>query len=370
MKYITYVGSYTGPQHPEGIHVLETDAETGDFHVVNVIDTVPQPTYMALNKAGTRLYTTVARAAFGPNGRNGGVTAFTLNATGERLELINEIPTGWTAPCYVALDPAEKTLVYAEYSCGTAGYAELGADGALDPRCAGAAGTVNPLCQVRHAGKGPNQPRQDAAHAHCSIVTPDGKFLLVVDLTLDKVVAYDFAHRAQGLKAVPAATIDTGTIAPGAGPRHIVFHPNGKFAFVIFELLNRVASYRYTGEGFEFIEIHELLNKGDVGFSKAAAIKISEDGRQVFCSNRGHDSITVFNLDPETGRLSYLNNARLGGQFPRDFAFVPGGKFCLAGLKESWRLASYAYDAAKGTFTRVASMEGVYRPLFFAFRKA
>ena len=368
MKYITYVGSYTSDQYPQGIHILESNAETGDFRVVNVIDTVPQPTYMALNRDCTMLYSVVGRAAFGPTGRNGGLAAFRLNARGDRLELVNEIPTGWTVPCYVALDPSEKALVYAEYSCGTAGYADLRSDGSIDPRFAGAPNEVKPLCQVRHVGDGPNKPRQDAAHAHCSIVTPDGKYQLVVDLTLDKIVAYDFAHRAEGLKAVPAATIDTRKIAPGAGPRHIVFHPNGRFAFVIFELKNLVASYRYTGEGFEFIEIKDLLAKGFTDFSKAAAIKLSEDGSQLFCSNRGHDSITVFNVDAGTGKMAFLNNAKLGGQFPRDFAFFPGGKFCMAGLKESWRLASFAYDRAKGTFDLVASMEGVYRPLFFTFK--
>ena len=88
----------------------------------------------------------------------------------------------------------------------------------------------------------------------------------------------------------------------------------------------------------------------------------------MFCSNRGHDSITVFNVDAGTGKMAFLNNAKLGGQFPRDFAFFPGGKFCMVGLKESWRLASFAYDRAKGTFDLVASMEGVYRPLFFTFK--
>ena len=368
MKYTTYVGSYTSDEHPEGIHVLESDAETGAFRVVNVIDTVPQPIYMALNRDGTMLYSVTGRSAFGPNGRNGGLAAFRLNATGEKLELVNEIATGWTVPCYVALDPSEKALVYAEYSCGTAGYADLRADGSIDPTFAGAPNEVKSLCQVKHVGDGPNKPRQDSAHAHCSIVTPDGKFQMVVDLTLDKIVAYDFANRAQGLKVVPSATIDTGKVAPGAGPRHIVFHPNGKLAFVIFELNSLVASYRYTGEGFEFIQIENLLAKGFTDFSKAAAIKLSADGSQVFCSNRGHDSITVFNVDEATGKMEFLNNAKLHGQFPRDFEFFPGGKFCMVGLKESWRLASYAYDAAKGSFDLVSSQEGIFRPLYFKFK--
>jgi len=364
VKYITFVGSYTDKTHPEGIHILESDAETGDFHCLDVIKTLESPTYMALNRAGTRLYSVVGREAFGPRGRQGGLIAFAVD--GAKLTPLNEIPTGWTIPCHVSLDPAEKTLVYAEYSCGTAGYADLRADGSLDPAFAGAANAVNARCQVQHAGDGPNKPRQDKAHAHCAVVTPDGRYLMVVDLSLDQVKAYDFLNRAQGLKEVPAATIHTQPL--GSGPRHIVFHPNGRLAFVIHELGNRVSSYRYDGETFTHVETKDLLDPAFSEFSKAAAVKISGDGSQVFCSNRGHDSITVFNLDADTGKLEFLNNAKLDGKFPRDFEFMPGGKFCLAGLKESWRLVSYAYDREKGTFDRVAKMDDIYRPLFFTFK--
>ena len=371
MKYITYVGSYTDATHKEGIHIFESDAETGDFRLLGVVNTLENPIYMALNGSCSRLYTVLGRQSFGPEGRQGGLAAFAVR--GDRLEFLNAIPTGWTTPCHVSLDPSERTLVYAEYSCGTAGYANIAPDGSIDTAFAGAPNAINPLFQVRHEGDGPNKPRQDKAHAHCSIVTPDGKYQLVVDLSLDQVKAYDFAHRAQGMKEVTYATIDTRGFAPGAGPRHIVFHPNGKFAFVIFELGNLVASFRYTGRGFTHVATCQLLEGEAMKACKAAAIKVSEDGTQLFCSNRdisrsGYDSITVFNVDPSTGKMEFLNNAKVGGAFPRDFEFMPGGKFCLVGLKEDWRVASFAYDKAKGTFTQVAQMEGIYRPLYFKFK--
>ena len=369
VKYTTYVGSYTAEGHPDGVHILESDADTGAMRVLGVLNTFESPIYMALNRDCTRLYTVLGRPSFGPEKRNGGVAVFAVK--GDGLEFMNEIRTGWTIPCHVSLDPSEKTLVYAEYSCGTAGYVNLLGDGSLDPACAAPAPeSINPLCQVKHFGDGPNKPRQDSAHAHCSIVTPDGRFQLVVDLSLDKVVAYDFANRAQGMKEVPSASIDTRSIAPGAGPRHIVFHPNGKLAFVVFELGNLVASFRYTGEGFEFIEKHDLLPDGAGDSSKAAAIHLSENGTQVLCSNRGHDSISVFNADPDTGHMERINIAKLGGKFPRDFQFMPGGRFVIAGLKESWRIASYAYDAEHGTFEEAARLEDIYRPLYFAFKRS
>ncbi len=371
MKYVTYVGSYTDATHKEGIHIFESDSETGDFRLLGVVDTLESPTYMALNGSCSRLYTVLGRKSFGPPGRQGGLAAFAVRD--DRLEFLNEIPTGWTIPCHVSLDPSERALVYAEYSCGTAGYANIAPDGSIDPAFAGAPEKVNPRFQVQHVGDGPNKPRQDKAHAHCSVVTPDGKYQLVVDLTLDKIKAYDFKNRALGMKEVPYATIDTRGFAPGAGPRHIAFHQNGKFAFVIFELGNLVASFRYTGRGFEHIATCPLLEGEAMKACKAAAVKVSEDGTQLFCSNRdisrsGYDSITVFNIDPSTGKMEFLNNAKVGGAYPRDFEFMPGGKFCLVGLKEDWRVASFAYDKAKGTFTQVAQMEGIYRPLFFKFK--
>jgi len=366
MKYITYVGSYTDAEHPDGVHIMESDAETGAFRTLGVLNTFESPIYMALNRECTRLYTVLARSSFGPAGRNGGIAAFAVK--GDKLEFINDIRTGWTIPCYISLDPSEKSLVYAEYSCGTAGFADLCDDGSIDNAFSGVPNTVDPRCQVQHVGEGPNKPRQNSAHAHCAVVTPDGKYMMVVDLSLDKVVAYDFANRAQGLKAVPAATIDTGRIAPGAGPRHIVFHPNGRIAFVLFELGNLVASYRYTGEGFEFVEKHSILPAGTICTTKAAAIRLSPDGSQVLCSNRGHDSIMAFNVDPETGKMEELACTKLCGQYPRDFQFMPGGKFILAGLKESWRIASYAYDAKTGKLEEVARQDGIFRPLFFAFK--
>ena len=371
MKYITYVGSYTDANHREGIHIFESDSETGDFRLRGVIDTLESPTYMALSRDCTRLYTVLGRGSFGPQGRNGGLAAFAVKD--DKLDFLNEISTGWTIPCYVALDPSERALVYAEYSCGTAGYVNLASDKSLDTAFVGAPERVDPVFQVQHVGDGPNKPRQDRAHPHCSIVTPDGKFQLVVDLTLDQIRAYDFKNRARGMKELPYASIDTRSFAPGAGPRHIVFHPNGKFAFVIFELGNLVASFRYTGRGFRHVDTRPLLEGEAMKACKAAAIKISEDGTQLFCSNRdisrsGYDSITVFNIDLSSGKLEFLNNAKVGGAFPRDFEFMPGGKFCLVGLKEDWRVASFAYDKGNGSFTQVAQMEAIYRPLFFKFK--
>lgn len=354
MKYITYVGSYTADNHNEGLRIFESDAENGAFRQLSSVTDMESPTYMALTRDCTRLYTVMGRPEFGPKGKNGGLRAYAVK--GDRLEMLNEVSIGpHTIPCHIALSPDEKSVVWAEYSHATCGKVKLGADGAFS----------GSTLIVQHTGDGPNKPRQDKAHAHCTIVTPDSKFQLVVDLGIDEIRAYDFT-KPDAMIVAPKACIHT--LPPGAGPRHVIFHPNGKFMFTVYELTNLVSCHRYTGEGFEHVQTQALLPVAFSDFSKAAAIKLSEDGSQVFCTNRGHDSITVFNVDAETGKMEFLANTRLNGKFPRDFEFMPGGKFCLVGLKESHVVASFAYDRKTGRFSEVQRMDGVYRPLFFKFK--
>jgi len=352
MKYIAYVGHQTDDRN-EGIRILEADADTGRFRQLRLLH-VPNAIYMAINRAKTRLYTSFSDPLFGPKGKTGGLAAYEIK--GDDLVKINALGTGATTPCHVSLSPDEKALVYAEYSGATAGFVDISGDGSLK----------GPAVQTCITGEtGPNKPRQDKPHAHCALVSPDGRNLCIVDLGVDQVKVYDWAARADGLKELPERTIRTAPA--GAGPRHIIFHPNGKLAFVIFELGNCVTSYRYDGESFRPVQQLSLLPAGFTGFSKAAAIKLSEDGTQLFCSNRGHDSIAVFAVDPDSGALALLNVMKLGGAFPRDFEFMPGGKFLCVGLKMTGQLCSYAYDSSKCTIEPVMEMAGMYRPLFIAF---
>lgn len=352
MKYITYVGHATDAKK-EGIRILESDAETGRFSLRRTIH-VENPIYMAINRAKTRLYTALSDPAFGGRGANGGLAAFAIE--GDNLVKINALGTHYTTPCHVSLAPDEKALVYAEYGQATAGYVALGDDGALK----------GPPVSVKITGPtGPSKPRQDKPHAHCAVVSPDSRHLCVVDLGIDQLKLYDWAARKDGLKECAMRTLRTQPA--GAGPRHILFHPNGKLAFILFELENLVTSYRYDGETFQAVQQLSLVPEAFNDFSKAAALKLSEDGTQLFCSNRGHDSIAVFAVDPASGALTRLNIMKLGGAFPRDFTFMPGGKFLLAGLKMSGILRSYAYDAASCTLEPVMDMPGLYRPLYIGF---
>ena len=196
-------------------------------------------------------------------------------------------------------------------------------------------------------------------------MTPDGKYVCYVDLGLDAVKVFDFANRRTRFRELPEKSFRT--FPAGAGPRHILFHPNGRFAFIVFELGNLVASYRYDDGVFSPVSTQPLIPAEFSDFSKAAAIKISADGRRVFCSNRGHDSISAFDLDPETGVLEPRAVMPLGGSFPRDFEFMPGEKFLLAGLKMDGVLRVYAYDREACALKPVQDLPGYNRPLYVRF---
>lgn len=352
MKYMTYVGCYTDAKK-EGIHIFESDTETGAFRPVGLVGGIENAIFLSLSKTRPLLYAAQGLPEYGANATNGCVAAYAIK--GDALLPLNHKPIGVTPPCYVALDPSEKALVFAEYTNAVAGVFELSADGSLSDA---------PPAVVRHTGKGPDPKRQEKAHAHCADVSPDGQNLCIVDLGIDQVNVYDYPARAAGLKEKPALTI---TCAGGAGPRHIIFHPNRKLAFLLHELNNTIASFHYTGDAFVHVQTIAMLPPDFTGFSKASAIKISADGRRLFGSNRGHDSIAAYDIDPDTGKMTLVAISKLAGQSPRDFEFMPGEKFVLLGHENSNELMSYAYDRASGTFAPASKPFELYRPVYVKF---
>ncbi|MBQ7189802.1 MAG: lactonase family protein [Kiritimatiellae bacterium] len=351
MKTLMIVGSYTNGTNA-GIQFFDADTETGKFTKIRDIPETIDSTYFCMNRARTRLYAGLRDPSNPDKGKNGAVAAYSMR--GDQLELLNRVSVGpVTPPCYVALDPAESGVVWAEYVNATYGCFALDANGALGRVTAG-----------QNTGDGPNKPRQDKAHAHCSVVSPDGNYLCIVDLGIDAVKVFDWKNRANGLNECKDVTIRT---APGLGPRHFIFHPNGKLAFLVYELGNAVTSFRYDGKRFEPVQTISMLPGGFQGDTKAAAIKVSADGKRLFASNRGHNSIAVYDIDTETGALTLLTINQLVGKFPRDFTFMPGEKFLVVGHKMSNNLMTYAYDRENGTMTPLQNAYETYRPVCIQF---
>lgn len=352
MKYLTYVGTYTN-ERKEGIHIFESDTESGLLTPVGLIGGFDNPTYLNLSRDNTRLYTTMGLAQLGPKGKTGALAAYAVQ--GQTLKLLNYKPVHATPPCYVQLDKTEKSLIFAEYTNAIAGVFELAEDGSI---------ADIPPQTVIHQGSGPHPQRQQKAHAHCAEMTPDNQYLCIVDLGLDCVKLYDFANRARGLSEVGTMRLKTEA---GAGPRHIIFHPNGALAFVINELGNTISSYRYTGDGFSHIQTLGTLPADFQAPSTTAAVKINAAGDRVFGSNRGHDSIATFGLDAATGRMERMAISKLNAPQPRDFALMPGEKFAVVGSQDNNLLQVYAFDSANGTFVPVHQSISVHKPVCVKF---
>jgi len=339
MKRLAYIGHYTDELRI-GIRTVSIDAETG---AIEVLGTVPidNAIWMVQNRGGDVLYATC----------EGGLAAYRADGAGALAEFSRLSLPGLTAPCHAALSPDGTRLAWAEYRNGVIGLVALAADGSF---------VVDSLKTVRHEGRGFSSPRQDSAHAHCVQFAPDGKCLFAVDLGLDEVKAYD----PDSLEEIVGKTLH---VASGHGPRHLVFHPSGAWAAIDFELANRVALYRYGNGVFEETANLSTLPDDFKGHSQCAAVKFSEDGGELYVSNRGHDSLAVFAVDTATGTLVRRGVLPLGGSFPRDFAFAPGGNLLVACLKKSGVVRTYAYDRAACRLAPRADLAGLYRPLFVLF---
>lgn len=341
MKRLAYIGHYTDASRI-GIRVVRIDDASGAVEEVRTV-LVDNAIWMTQSRDGSVLYATC----------DDGLVAYRATAAGALEEISRVRLGGLTAPCHATLSPDGTRLAWAEYRNGVVGLLALAADGTF---------IADSLRMVRHEGRGFSSPRQDAPHAHCVQFTPDEKYLFAVDLGLDAVKVYDPVTLVERPELALAVT-------PGHGPRHLVFHPSGTWAALDFELANRVALYRYKDGVFEETANLSTLPDDFKDHSQCAAVKFSEDGGELYVSNRGHDSLAVFAADATTGALARRGILPLGGSFPRDFAFAPSGNLLVACLKKSDRLRTYAYDRAACSLAPRTDLADLYRPLFVLFKK-
>ena len=345
MKHVVYIGQYVGGETC-GVRALAVDGDTGEIEPLVFADGLPNTLWLALSPDGSRLYSS----------REQGIVAFDMK--GASLVAVADYEIGHTHPCHFSLSADGNRLAFAEYADAVCGIIDL-TTGRMTARTL--------ICG------GPNLPRQDKAHAHCAVETPDGRYLCVVDLGSDAIWLFDpttFTPRGK-VGADPANTAanmgtdpaNMGTDPGGAGPRHLIFHHNWRFAYVIFELANIVSAYRYENGTFTHLQTLPLLPPDFTGHSQAAALKLSADGRRLFATNRGHDSVVTFDVDPDTGMMSFRACSPLGGSWPRDFTMLPGERIALACLERAGEVRSFRYDAVTGAFSPLPHAFRTHRPV-------
>lgn len=342
------VGSNTGSPDLESLKVLACNTETGEANVVQEVKGFQGTTYCQLSSDHKSLYTIIGEKREDKN--IGSAVSFAIegHVIGEMTRLA-ELPC--EAPCHVMLSEDGKRLSFASYLSGTLSALDLSALTAAT--CPAVRYKV-----LENIGMGPRADRQKKAYAHCTFYTPDGKTLGACDLGTDHVFFYDPVSFARK----DAMTI---TADPGDGPRHALFSKDGNTLFVVNELSSSVTSYAFDGTVFSKRGKWSMLPEGTDSMStKAAAIKLTADGKILMASNRGYDSIAFFDVKND-GMLVPRNIAKLCGKFPRDFELLPGEKFMIVGHKMSNEIQVYAFDRATCTLTPVGNPIPCWRPLCF-----
>lgn len=356
-RMIVYIGTYTGGES-KGIYIYHMDTANGSLTPAGVGEGVVNPSFLALHPGGRFLYAACETGNFGGR-KTGAVAAFSLDPKTGALTLVNQESSEGTSPCHVVVDKGGKNLLVANYSSGTVAVLPIREDGRLGP-----ASSV-----VRHTGSGPDKRRQEGPHAHSINLDPSNRFAFVADLGLDKVMIYRFDPVAGTL--VPNDPPSAST-APGAGPRHFCFHPNGRTAYVINELNSTVTAFSFDAEKGALREIQTLptLPEDFKGPSTTAEVQVTPDGKFLYGSNRGHDSLAVFTVDAETGKLSPAGFHPTQGKTPRNFGIDPSGRWLLAANQGSGTVTVFRIDAKTGNLAPVGNPLQVPKPVCVKFLRA
>ena len=354
---LVYFGTYTTGTTSKGIYVSRLDPATGKLTAPELAAETTSPSFLAVHPTGSFLYAVNEVNTFG--GQAGGaVSAFAVDRRTGLLKALNQQSSQGAGPAHLVVDREGRNVLVANYGGGSVAVLPLGKDGKLKSASA----------MVQHTGSSINPQRQKEPHAHAIVLDPANRFAYVADLGLDKVLVYQFDGR-DGLLTLnnpPSANVK-----PGAGPRHLAIHPSGRFAYVINELNCTITAFNNDSAKGALQEAQTMstLPAGQAmqsGFS-GAEIEVHPTGKFLYASNRGHDSIAVFAIDQNTGRLTFVENKLTQGSTPRGFGIDPDGGYLLAGNQRSDSVVVFRIDPKSGKLTPTGSKIDVGAPVSITF---
>jgi 6-phosphogluconolactonase len=335
-KFWVFIGTYSGGPS-KGIYRCEFDAATGKLSPVVLAAETHNPSFLAIHPTQPLLFAVGEHSDIGRM-RTGAVLSYSLDPKTGTLSLLSQQSSGGAGPCFVAIDPSGKDALVANYSAGSVAVLPIGSDGRL-----GMASAV-----IQHEGMGANKDRQGEPHAHSINLDKADKFAFAADLGCDKVFVYRFDPLKGTLTPNDPPAL---TLPPGSGPRHFAFHPSGKFAYLINELALTITLLAYDAEHgtLEAKQTVSTLPPGVKGadFSTAEVV-VHPSGKFVYGSNRGHDSISVFSVDPATGMLTYVQNQTEGIKTPRNFNIDPTGQYMVVANQDGDNLVVFKIDPSSG----------------------
>jgi 6-phosphogluconolactonase len=345
-----YVGTYTSGKS-EGIYVYRMNPATGELRHFDTVKGVVNPSYLAIDPQRRRLYAVNEVDDFNHHPA-GAVSAFSIDRQTAGLTLLNQQSSLGGSPCYLTVDRTGKYVLLANYQGGSVAVLPVRADGGL-----GAATEM-----VQHHGSGPNRQRQEGPHAHCITLDGANRYAFAIDLGTDKVMIYRFDARRG--KLAPNRT-PWAAVKPGAGPRHLAFHPGGRFAYVINELDSTITVFTYAPArgALTAIQTVPTLPADFTGDNTCADVHVSPSGKFLYGSNRGHDSLVVFAIEGRTGKLRHVQHEPTGGKTPRNFAIDPSGRFLLAANQDSDTIRTFRIDPREGRLTATGHVAQVPSPV-------
>ncbi|MEP6928466.1 MAG: lactonase family protein [Flavobacterium sp.] len=348
-KFNLLVGTYTNTCKSNGIYVYEFDAASGEFKLKNSSENVVSPSYLSVSADNKFVY------AVNENGTQSTVSAFGYNAASGKLNFLNKNDALGADPCHLIND--DKNVIIANYSGGSIAVFKKNADGSI----------TEGQQLIQHEGKGPNAARQEKAHVHMVVFSPDKKFVLSNDLGEDKVFIYKYNASAKHEILTLKGTVD---VKAGSGPRHLTFSKDGKFVYLVQELDGTLTTFSYDKTGnLKLIRETSILAKDFKGGTGAAAIKISPDGKFLYVSDRVDvNAISVYKI-LKNGGLELVEQLSTLGKGPRDFAIDPTGNYLLVGHQYTNDIIIFKRDKITGKLKDTGKKIELCSPVGLVFTK-
>lgn len=357
-KLWVFIGTYTRGTKSKGIYRCELDVATGKLTEPKLAVEADNPTFLAIHPTRKFLYAVSEIDDFGKE-KEGSIDAYRLDTKDGTLELINQLGSGGTGPCHLVVDPTGKVVLAANYGGGSV-CAMLLDHAKENPEDRGR--LVQRTSLAQHNGSSVNKSRQEAPHAHSINTDPAGRLVLAADLGVDKIALYKLDPDKGTLAIHKPNFVD---LAPGAGPRHLTFHPSGKRVYVLNELDGTVTGFNYDAEAGNLkpFQTVSTLPKGFKGTNLSAEVVIHPSGKFLYASNRGYHSIVAFDIDDKTGKLKLSRFQTKNVKTPRNFAVEPSGTFMLVANQDADNLVVFRIDPKTGVLTDTGVAVQVPRPV-------
>lgn len=345
---------YVGMQERQ-IRALRFNASTGILAAIGPVAEGLRSTWTIAHPTLPVLY-----AVDDDNTREGSVTAFSVDRATGGLTRLNEVASGGSGTTYLSLDVPSMTLLAANFGGGSTSSIEVNGDGSLGARAS----------TIRETGSGPHR-RQTSAHAHGIVIDPSGRYALVSDLGADRVFIYGFDRATHEMSRDDSANPPPFIAAPGSGPRHMAFAPNGRYAYLLNELTAEIVTLRWDAVHGSLTQLQSqpISSRSFEGVKSGAEVVLSHDGRFVYVADRGENTLLIYRVQPDTGELSLVQRASSGGERPWHFAIHASGKWMLVANQRSGKVNVFSIDPTSGRLTDTGHFAEIPSPVSLTFVK-